>query len=78
MTYYAVESWLRNPITKMLNDKAITFFGGSDIECHLNIPDDQFVYCLTILKTHFDVMILERSGKTYIWLDSKDGRFRQR
>lgn len=69
---------MRNSITKMLAEKKITFFGGSDQECFLNIPDDKFVYHLTILYSHFDVMIIERSGKTYIWLDEKNGRFRQR
>ncbi len=79
MSYYDVIFYdITYPVTKILKDKGITFFGGDDNECHLNIPDDQFVYHLTILKTHFDVAFTERHGKTYVWLDYKYKMFRRR
>jgi len=77
MSYYQVVSGTNTPITKMLLDKRITFFVGNDNECHLNIPDDRFLYCLAILKGHFDVAIVERIGKDYIWLDQKGGLFQK-
>jgi hypothetical protein len=79
MSYYQVESWNGTPITEMLKENKITYFVGDDNECHLRIDDGLFLGRVWLdLTEKFDVMLLERSGKKYIWLDTKNKAFKPR
>lgn len=79
MSYYQVVSWDGTPITQLLQENRITYFVGDDTECHLNISDELFLGRLWFdLTDKFDVMMTEQHGTRTIWLDKKNGKFRQR
>jgi hypothetical protein len=77
MSYYQVYHF-DGVITKELTDANITNYVGNDVECCLNIPDDKFLYHVNILMSKFDVAFMERSGKTFIMLDTKFKHFSPR
>ncbi len=79
--YYSVYHWIeaydqkfQDQLKKLFPD---LFVPGKD-ECFLKVPDDQAAVVFQTLTTKYDVMIMDRHGKPYMYLDYQGKHFTQR